>query len=80
MLKSLTLADQVKKLGEGIELVSKELHKQVLSKHEDLIRQANHANKLEHILNVMNNHIQNLLANAERLKTQVFTKTKMYIK
>ncbi|KAK4878939.1 hypothetical protein RN001_007085 [Aquatica leii] len=71
LLKSLTISDQVKKLGEGIEIITKELQKQVLNKHGDLIRQATHANKLETILNTMNIHMQNLLANAERLKMQI---------
>lgn len=71
LLKSLTIAEQVKKLGEGIEIISRELQKQVLNKHNDLIKQATHANRLESILNTMNVHMQNLFANAERLKTQV---------
>ncbi|KAF5273590.1 hypothetical protein FQR65_LT04588 [Abscondita terminalis] len=71
LLKSLTISEQVKKLGDGIEIITKELQKQVLNKHGDLIRQASHANKLETILNTMNMHMQNLLANAERLKMQI---------
>lgn len=70
-LKNLTIAEQVKKLADGIEMVSSELQKQVLEKHNDLIRQATHANKLDNILNIMNVHMQNLFANAERLKAQV---------
>lgn len=71
LANSLSIAEQVKKLGEGIEIVSKELQKQVLNKHDDLLRQANHATKLENVLNTMNVHVQNLLANAERLRGQV---------
>ncbi|KAF5281574.1 hypothetical protein FQA39_LY05109 [Lamprigera yunnana] len=71
LLKSLTISEQVKRLGEGIEVVTKELQKQVLLKYSDLIQQATHANRLEVILNTMNMHMQNLLANAERLKIQV---------
>lgn len=71
MASSLTITEQVQKLGEGIELLSRELQKQVLSKHDDLLRQANHATKLENVLNTMNVHVQNLFANAERLKGQV---------
>ncbi|XP_017779416.1 PREDICTED: conserved oligomeric Golgi complex subunit 5 [Nicrophorus vespilloides] len=69
--KSLSITEQVTKLGEGIELLTKELQKQVLEKHDDLLKQANHATKLENVLNTMNNHVENLFANAERLKTQI---------
>lgn len=68
---SLSITEQVKKLGEGIELLSNELHQQILEKHDDLLQQANHSNKLESVLNTMNVHVQNLMANAERLRSQV---------
>lgn len=68
---SLSISEQVKKLGEGIELLSSELHRQILEKHDDLLQQANHANKLESVLSTMNLHVQNLMANADRLKSQV---------
>nr|XP_023014138.1 conserved oligomeric Golgi complex subunit 5 [Leptinotarsa decemlineata] len=68
---SLAIKDQVKKLAEGIDLLSQQLHKQVLDKHEDLLQQASHATKLENVLNTMNTHVRNLFANAERLKAQI---------
>lgn len=68
---SLSIAEQVKKLGDGIELLSRELQKQVLENHDDLLRQASHATRLENVLETMNMHVQNLFANAERLKAQV---------
>lgn len=68
---SMTITEQVKKLGEGIELLNLELQKQVLEKHDDLLQQAEHATKLETVLNIINTHVQNLFANAERLKNQV---------
>lgn len=71
MTQSLAFTEQVKKLGEGIEILNKELQRQVLGNHDDLLRQASHASKLENVLNTMNVHIQNLFANAERLRTQV---------
>uniref|UniRef100_A0A1Y1KUH6 Conserved oligomeric Golgi complex subunit 5 n=1 Tax=Photinus pyralis TaxID=7054 RepID=A0A1Y1KUH6_PHOPY len=71
LLKSLTIAEQVAKLSNGIDIITKELQKQVLSRHDDLIRQATHANNLEIILSNMNVHMQNLLTNAERLKIQI---------
>ncbi|KAG5889011.1 hypothetical protein JTB14_033940 [Gonioctena quinquepunctata] len=71
LVNSLAIKDQVKKLAEGIELLSQQLHKQVLEKHEDLLQQASHATKLEEVLNTMNIHVRNLFANAERLKAQI---------
>lgn len=68
---SLTITEQVKKLGEGIKYITKELQQQVLEKHDDLLRQAHHANKLEKILSTMNTNVENLFANADRLKLQV---------
>lgn len=76
LAQSLAFTEQIKKLGEGIELLNKELQKQVLENHHDLLRQANHANKLESVLNGMNIHIQNLFANAERLRVQVILEYK----
>ncbi|CAH1982076.1 unnamed protein product [Acanthoscelides obtectus] len=68
---SLSITEQVKKLGEAIDQLNRELQKQVLEKHTDLLQQASHATKLEVVLNTMNMHVQSLFANAERLKTQV---------
>lgn len=55
----------------GIDILSQELQKQVLSKHDDLLLQASHATKLESVLNTMNTHVQCLFSNAERLRSQV---------
>ncbi|CAH0557010.1 unnamed protein product [Brassicogethes aeneus] len=71
LAQTLTITEQVTKLGEGIELLSRELHKQVVDKHEDLLTQAKHSTKLEAVLNTMNMHVQNLFANAERLRNQI---------
>lgn len=73
LAKSMTIAEQVKKLSDGIDLLSTELQMQVLENHQDLLLQANHANKLENVLNTMNYHVQNLYANAEKLKLQIHT-------
>ncbi|XP_045470713.1 conserved oligomeric Golgi complex subunit 5 [Harmonia axyridis] len=67
----IAISDKVKKLGEGIDSITRELQKCVLNKHEDLLKQANHATKLENILNLMNSHVYNLVANAENLKLQI---------
>lgn len=67
----MSITEQVTKLGEGIDRLTKELNKHILLKHGDLLRQANHATQLQEVLNTMNAHVQNLFANAERLKMQV---------
>ncbi|VEN61705.1 unnamed protein product, partial [Callosobruchus maculatus] len=67
---TLSITEQVKKLGEAIDQLNHELQKQVLEKHTDLLQQASHASKLEVVLNTMNMHVQSLFANAERLKMQ----------
>ena len=77
--QALTISEQVKKLGEGIELISRELQKQVLEKHDDLLRQGNHATKLENVLSTMNGHVQNLFANAERLRNQVCSQICIFV-
>lgn len=79
VLQALSISEQVKKLGEGIDLLSRELQKQVQEKHDDLLRQGNHATKLESVLSAMNGHVQNLFANAERLRNQVFTYFHFYV-
>ncbi|KRT85372.1 hypothetical protein AMK59_1613, partial [Oryctes borbonicus] len=68
---SMSITEQVTKLGEGIDQLTKELNKNVLLKHGDLLRQANHATQLQEVLNTMHTHVQNLFANAERLKGQI---------
>lgn len=68
---TLSITEQVKKLGDGIEILSRELQKQILENHDDLLRQASHATRLENVLETMNMHVQNLFANAERLKAQI---------
>ncbi|XP_044751811.1 conserved oligomeric Golgi complex subunit 5 [Coccinella septempunctata] len=67
----IAISDKVKKLGEGIESITKELQKCVLDKYEDLLKQADHATKLENILSLMNSHVYNLVANAEKLRNQI---------
>lgn len=68
----IAISDNVKKLGEGIDLITKELQKCVLEKYEDLLKQADHATKLENILSLMNSHVYNLVATAEKLRNQVY--------
>ncbi|KAK5645700.1 hypothetical protein RI129_004164 [Pyrocoelia pectoralis] len=79
LLKSLTISEQIKKLSDGIDMVSKELQNQVLSRHGDLIRQAAHANNLEAILSNMNTHMENLLTNAEPLQMHTTVLSRLHL-
>ncbi|KAJ9578646.1 hypothetical protein L9F63_005136 [Diploptera punctata] len=69
--QSLAVADQLKKLTEGITLLDKELQGQVLANHEDLLSQATWVEKLESVLSVMQTHVQCLLSAVERLRTKI---------
>lgn len=66
-----SFADQIKKLSEGLEIVSAELQLQVRQKHSALLSQASHAGKLSAALNSVSGHMERLQACADRLQTQV---------
>ncbi|XP_069674732.1 conserved oligomeric Golgi complex subunit 5 [Periplaneta americana] len=67
----LSVTEQLKKLTEGITLLDKELQRQVLANHEDLLSQATWVEKLEGVLAVMQTHVQCLLSAVERLRTKI---------
>lgn len=71
VLQGLAVAEQLKKLTEGITLLDKELQKQVLANHEDLLSQATWVEKLEGVLGVMQTHVQCLLSAVERLRAKI---------
>ncbi|XP_063217886.1 conserved oligomeric Golgi complex subunit 5 [Bacillus rossius redtenbacheri] len=70
-IQGLSVAEQIKKLSDGISLLDKELQRQVLTKHEDLLSQATWVEKLEGVLAVMQGHVQSLLSGVERLRARV---------
>lgn len=70
---SMSFAEQIKKLSEGVELLSTELQTQVRQQHGALLSQASHAGKLTAALEIVNGHMARLEAGAERLKTQINT-------
>lgn len=69
--QGLAVAEQIKKLSEVILLLDKELQKQVLENHEDLLSQATWVEKLEGVLSSMQTHVQCLLSAVERLRGKI---------
>ncbi|KAL6260881.1 hypothetical protein P5V15_008408 [Pogonomyrmex californicus] len=67
----LSVAQQLNKLGQAIEVLNIELQKQVLANHEDLLSQATWVEKLEGVLFIMQSHIQSLLSAVERLRGKI---------
>ncbi|KAI5704813.1 hypothetical protein M8J75_009061 [Diaphorina citri] len=69
--QTLAVSEQLARLSHGINLLDKELNKQVFEKHEDLVSQATWVDKLESVLALMQAHVQCLLASIERLRSKV---------
>lgn len=67
----LSVAQQINKLGQAIEILNAELQKQVLANHEDLLSQATWVEKLEGVLSIMQSHVQSLLTAVERLRGKI---------
>ncbi|KAM0729196.1 Conserved oligomeric Golgi complex subunit 5 [Formica fusca] len=67
----LSVAQQLNKLGQAIDVLNAELQKQVLANHEDLLSQATWVEKLEGVLFIMQSHIQSLLSAVERLRGKI---------
>ncbi|XP_034194071.1 conserved oligomeric Golgi complex subunit 5 four way stop isoform X1 [Osmia lignaria lignaria] len=67
----LSVAKQINKLGQAIEILNSELQKQVLANHEDLLSQATWVEKLEGVLSIMQSHVQSLLSAVERLRGKI---------
>lgn len=71
--ENISVTDQVSKLAQGIEKLSKSLEKQVLAKHNDLLTQASHISDLESTLGSVQSQVQTLLRGAEKLQERVHT-------
>ncbi|CAL7944681.1 unnamed protein product [Xylocopa violacea] len=67
----LSVAQQINKLGQAIEILNAELQKQVLANHEDLLSQATWVEKLVSVLSIMQLHAQSLLSAVERLRGKI---------
>ncbi|XP_059152670.1 conserved oligomeric Golgi complex subunit 5-like [Physella acuta] len=65
------ISEQLGKLAEGISLLDKEIHSQIVTHHEDLLSQATGVETLEGVLQMMQTRIQSLLAAMDRIRTKV---------
>ncbi|KAF7228789.1 conserved oligomeric Golgi complex subunit 5 isoform X2 [Nothobranchius furzeri] len=65
------IAEQLAKLGQGISQLDKELHSQVVARHEDLLAQATGIESLEGVLQMMQTRISALQAAVDRIRTKI---------
>ncbi|KAK6993674.1 conserved oligomeric Golgi complex subunit 5 [Biomphalaria glabrata] len=65
------ISEQLGKLAEGIGLLDKEIHAQIVTHHEDLLSQATGVETLEGVLQMMQTRIQSLLSAMDRIRTKV---------
>ncbi|XP_014834407.1 PREDICTED: conserved oligomeric Golgi complex subunit 5-like [Poecilia mexicana] len=65
------IAEQLAKLAQGISQLDKELHSQVVARHEDLLAQATGIESLEGVLQMMQTRISALQAAVERMRTKI---------
>ncbi|XP_049892018.1 conserved oligomeric Golgi complex subunit 5 isoform X2 [Epinephelus moara] len=65
------IAEQLAKLAQGISQLDKELHSQVVARHEDLLSQATGIESLEGVLQMMHTRISALQAAVERIRTKI---------
>ncbi|ELT89629.1 hypothetical protein CAPTEDRAFT_226404 [Capitella teleta] len=71
VIQGLAISQQLSKLAEGITLLDKDLHSQVVHHHEDLLSQATGIETLEDVLHMMHTRIQSLMAAIERIRSRV---------
>ncbi|XP_058152525.1 conserved oligomeric Golgi complex subunit 5 [Dasypus novemcinctus] len=65
------IAEQLAKLAQGISQLDKELHLQVVARHEDLLAQATGIESLEDVLQMMHTRIGALQGAVDRMKTKI---------
>ncbi|XP_046839867.1 conserved oligomeric Golgi complex subunit 5-like [Xenia sp. Carnegie-2017] len=71
VIESKAIGDCLEKLADGIRLLDKELHSQVVSRHEDLLQQATGIETLEGVLQMMTSRITSLQLSLERIHQQI---------
>ncbi|KAL8566375.1 hypothetical protein ACOMHN_049333 [Nucella lapillus] len=71
VIQGTAIAEQLGKLAEGISLLDKEIHTQIVSHHEDLLSQATSVETLEGVLQMMQTRIQSLLSAMDRIRAKV---------
>ncbi|OCT89130.1 conserved oligomeric Golgi complex subunit 5 [Xenopus laevis] len=65
------IAEQLAKLAQGISQLDKELHLQVVARHEDLLAQATGIESLEGVLQMMQTRIAALQSAIDRIRTKI---------
>ncbi|XP_040268774.1 conserved oligomeric Golgi complex subunit 5 isoform X2 [Bufo bufo] len=65
------IAEQLAKLAQGISQLDKELHVQVVARHEDLLAQATGMESLEGVLQMMQTRIGALQSAIDRIRTKI---------
>ncbi|CAH4023245.1 conserved oligomeric Golgi complex subunit 5 [Pieris brassicae] len=70
--ENISVSDQVTRLGEGINKLTKSLECQVLAKHNDLLTQASHISDLENMLDAVKIQEESLLRGTEGLAEGVY--------
>ncbi|KAK2858558.1 hypothetical protein Q5P01_003178 [Channa striata] len=65
------IAEQLAKLAQGISQLDKELHSQVVARHEDLLAQATGIESLEGVLQMMQTRISALQTAVDRIRTKI---------
>ncbi|XP_053718102.1 conserved oligomeric Golgi complex subunit 5 isoform X1 [Synchiropus splendidus] len=65
------IAEQLAKLAQGISQLDKELHSQVVARHEDLLAQATGIESLEGVLQMMQTRISALQAAVDRIRAKI---------
>ncbi|AWO97872.1 Hypothetical protein SMAX5B_005492 [Scophthalmus maximus] len=65
------IAEHLAKLAQGISQLDKELHSQVVARHEDLLSQATGIESLEGVLQMMQTRISALQAAVDRIRTKI---------
>uniref|UniRef100_A0A8B9F3C2 Component of oligomeric golgi complex 5 n=1 Tax=Amazona collaria TaxID=241587 RepID=A0A8B9F3C2_9PSIT len=65
------IAEQLAKLAQGISQLDKELHLQVVARHEDLLAQATGIESLEGVLQMMQTRIGALQSTVDRIRVKI---------
>ncbi|XP_022783449.1 conserved oligomeric Golgi complex subunit 5-like isoform X1 [Stylophora pistillata] len=71
IIQSRAISESLARLADGINLLDKELHAQVVEHHEDLLQQATGIETLEGVLQMMQTRINSLKASVERIQQHV---------
>ncbi|CAI9719984.1 conserved oligomeric Golgi complex subunit 5 [Octopus vulgaris] len=70
-IQGIAIGEQLAKLTDGMAILDKEIHNQIVDHHEDLLSQATGVETLEGVLQMMQSRIQSLLSAMERIRCKV---------